>query len=239
MTRPARVSWLESYLEGSRTLSTSLLLSVPLFAIYEAGLILTRGNLRNLADGVLKGLIQQIHPRAILVLNALLLLLFALLADRRERRGRGSAFLHLGPLFVESTVYACLLVPLGRIAHGITLLGASSPPPLDLALLLGVGAGLYEEILFRLLLLPLAYTLLHRFMGVDRFWALVSSVILSSLLFAAYHHVGPLAEPYVASAFAFRFLAGVYLGVIFCWRGFAVAVWTHVLYDEFCILSLS
>jgi membrane protease YdiL (CAAX protease family) len=59
--------------------------------------------------------------------------------------------------------------------------------------------------------------------------------VVSSLLFAGYHHVGPGGEPFESTVFAFRFVAGCILAGLFAARGFAVAVWTHVIYDVICV----
>ena len=227
-------SWLERYLEGSRQLSAALLLCVPLLVVYEAGLLLlARGRVRNLADGVLKAAVYELHPRALLLINGLLLVVFCWFALRR--RSRDGAISYLAPLLIESAFYACFLVPLGKLAERLTLLGLGLGRSDLLSMVLGVGAGLYEEILFRLLLLPVLVVVFHRVLSLDPFWAVVWGIIVSSLGFSAYHHLGASGESYEASVFVFRFFAGVFLGVVFSLRGFAVAAWTHVLYDEFCL----
>ena len=63
------------------------------------------------------------------------------------------------------------------------------------------------------------------------------SVVISSGLFSLFHHVGVYGEPFTISAFTFRFTAGAVLALLFYARGFAVAAWTHSLYDVFLILT--
>ena len=62
------------------------------------------------------------------------------------------------------------------------------------------------------------------------------AIVVSSLAFALYHHLGAYGEPLVASRFAFRALAGTILGVLFATRGLAVVVYMHVFYDLLCDL---
>ena len=61
--------------------------------------------------------------------------------------------------------------------------------------------------------------------------SLVLGVVISSLLFAAAHHVGPYGEPYETYCFFFRFVAGVFFSVLFIYRGFGIAAGSHAAYD--------
>jgi membrane protease YdiL (CAAX protease family) len=54
---------------------------------------------------------------------------------------------------------------------------------------------------------------------------------MSSLAFAAVHHLGPSGETYQGFVFLFRTLAGLYFAVLYQARGFGVAVGTHACYD--------
>ena len=95
-----------------------------------------------------------------------------------------------------------------------------------------LGAGVYEEMLFRLMLLPPLAAIAWR-LGAKRGVRLVAAVILTSLVFSAAHYVGPHGEAYDSFSFAFRFVAGAMFAVLFVSRGFGVAAGTHALYDVF------
>ena len=62
---------------------------------------------------------------------------------------------------------------------------------------------------------------------------LVALVAGSSLLFSAAHHI---VEPFSLTAFVFRTVAGAMFAILFLFRGFAVAAWTHALYDLWVIV---
>ncbi|MCA9638481.1 MAG: CPBP family intramembrane metalloprotease, partial [Myxococcales bacterium] len=62
-------------------------------------------------------------------------------------------------------------------------------------------------------------------------------LVISSLVFSLAHHVGPAAEAFTFDAFVYRTLAGVFFAIVYQLRGFAVAAWTHALYDVY-VLSL-
>lgn len=93
-----------------------------------------------------------------------------------------------------------------------------------------VGAGLYEEVLFRLLLLPLTLAVLASCMT-NRTTRTTVAIVSTSLLFAAAHHVGAHGEPLVAGVFLFRAVAGVFFAVLFLRRGFGIAIGAHAAYD--------
>ena len=56
-------------------------------------------------------------------------------------------------------------------------------------------------------------------------------IVLSSVAFAAVHHLGPTGEAYQGFVFLFRTLAGLYFAVLYQARGFGIAVGTHACYD--------
>ena len=92
------------------------------------------------------------------------------------------------------------------------------------------GAGLYEEVLFRLLLLPAVVWCRSR-LAAGPFAAAVWGVVGSSLLFSLAHYVGPLGDVFDPYSFTFRFLAGVFFAVLFELRGFGIAAGSHAAYD--------
>jgi membrane protease YdiL (CAAX protease family) len=93
-----------------------------------------------------------------------------------------------------------------------------------------VGAGIYEEALFRLLLFTALLRLLDR-LDVPPLLMLTLAALTSSALFAAAHHIGPYGEPFDSSAFVFRLVAGIYFALLYQVRGFGIAAGAHALYD--------
>jgi len=99
-----------------------------------------------------------------------------------------------------------------------------------------VGAGVHEEIVFRLLLLNGLALLGDKVLGLRHWVAVMLAFVLSSLLFSAAHHVGPLGEELRVGVFVFRALAGLVFASLFQFRGFAIAVYTHSLYDVYVLM---
>ncbi len=93
-----------------------------------------------------------------------------------------------------------------------------------------VGAGIYEEVLFRLCLLPACFGL-FRLLQLNTTWAAVLAVISTSLMFAIAHHVGPTGEAFRLFPFTFRLVAGLFFAALFVLRGFGITVGTHAAYD--------
>src|SRR5262249_28665695 len=93
-----------------------------------------------------------------------------------------------------------------------------------------IGAGIYEETLFRLLL----FSGLLWFLKLSEFpWPVTGLVAIlgSALLFAGAHHFGPSGEAYTSHVFVFRTLAGVYFTFLYLFRGLGIAVGAHTGYD--------
>ena len=98
-------------------------------------------------------------------------------------------------------------------------------------LILSIGAGIYEELLFRLMLISLLSFVLVDLLRIPKQYGLAAVIVLSSLAFAMQHQVPIGRETYVPVRFAFRMLAGGFLASVFVLRGFAVAVGCHAFYD--------
>ena len=99
-----------------------------------------------------------------------------------------------------------------------------------------LGAGLYEELVFRLLLTGGLIRLFRR-LNWNEGPAVAGAVAGSSFLFSLFHYVGPTAEAFALGSFTFRFVAGGVLAVLYFARGFGIAAWTHALYDVFLLLA--
>ncbi|MFZ9889561.1 MAG: type II CAAX prenyl endopeptidase Rce1 family protein, partial [Myxococcota bacterium] len=156
-------------------------------------------------------------------------------------RRRGELHPRLFPwVLLESSVYAVLF---GTVVNTLVqwlglgaLLAAGFGP--GNALVMSMGAGLYEEVVFRLLLMGGLYRLLSLRSG-PTWWAGVLSLLVSSFVFSAIHHVGSLGEAFTLSAFIFRFVAGAVLAAIYALRGLGVAVYTHAIYDVIVLVVLA
>jgi len=101
----------------------------------------------------------------------------------------------------------------------------------------GVGAGIYEELVFRLILICALMVLFQDIIGVGHKNAVVLSVLISAALFSAHHHIVfvdrqlMLVDQPGWGKFIFRTMAGVYFAGLFAARGFGITAGTHAFYD--------
>jgi hypothetical protein len=124
-----------------------------------------------------------------------------------------------------------------------SLLLANSTPISDMKsslmanIVTGIGAGIYEELVFRLILICLLMVLFQDVLGFTHKNAIVLSVLLSAAFFSAHHHIalvnGQLDQgsPFSWTEFGFRTIAGIYFAIVFAIRGFGITAGTHAFYD--------
>lgn len=106
-------------------------------------------------------------------------------------------------------------------------------------IVLSLGAGFYEELVFRLILVSAIagfFALIVRALKLseERFSKTLRysvAAVLGALVFSWVHYTGAFGDTFHLGSFTFRFLMGLVLNVIFLWRGFGVAAMTHALYD--------
>ncbi len=227
-----------SYRALSRTPLTSLVFTLPLVLAYEGGvLLLGRGTPRNGADVWLRQALDGLGFGAYFLLPTLTVL--GLLAWHHVEHDRW----HFSPgvllgMAGESLLWALLLVALARVQERLWPLAVAVAGWNDVATrLVGYcGAGLYEEVLFRLLMLPAAAWVLRR-LGRSRDAALAGAILLTSTVFSAAHYVGPLGDVFEPYSFTFRVIAGIFFALVFLGRGFGIAAGTHAFYDMLVGLS--
>lgn len=134
----------------------------------------------------------------------------------------------------ESMLLALGLQLLGRgvdAVHSVQLVAGAGSRIWSSQLILSLGAGIYEELVFRLMLISLLSLLLVDVLRLPKELALAGIIVLSSLAFAMMHYPPLGSDAFVPAQFAFRMLAGGFLASVFVLRGFAIAVGAHAFYD--------
>ena len=235
----------ETYWQLSSTPLTSLLFTLPLVLAYEGGvLLLGRGSPRNGADVWLRHLLDALgfgHYFLLPLLTVAGLLAWQYLAHDRWRVSVRA----LPGMAAECVLWAVILVGIARVQQNVwpmrpeflqweylqCLIDAGAGWQTVLARLIGYcGAGLYEEVLFRLLMLPIAVWAFER-LGCSTIAAGLWAILLSSLLFSAAHYIGPLGDSFAIYSFTFRAVAGLFFAILFLLRGFGITAGTHFFYD--------
>ena len=232
---------------GRGDLATSLLMIFPLFLVYEVGVMFSSSV--NGADFVTRwvlGAVGYDRTRYLVVHLALAaLFVIALIALRRRRRFEPR---EIAPMLIESSIYALTIGSLLVFAvQGILGLSWGLPASMEArlvafelgetgeAVIASVGAGVHEELVFRLGLFAGGAAVLAA-LGVPRTLALIAAGLIAAALFSAAHHIGPLGDPFEIGIFAYRLLAGVVFALLFYYRSLAHAVYTHFLYDLYVLV---
>ena len=135
------------------------------------------------------------------------------------------------PLFVFSQ--AALRIPAAALADGAVTFDSL---PLAGRIAVSVGAGIYEELIFRLALIGVLLVCFEDVLKTGRRFALVASIGLGAIAFMAYHPLRGASGAVLPSRVVFYLVAGVYFGVLFVVRGFGIAVGAHAFYDIFSAL---
>lgn len=215
----------------------SVVFVLPLLIIYQFGLFVLDFEVLNGADFVTRIVYYHWSMKGVVLLNLGFVALFlaAIIRLRHRRQFRLGYFL---PLLIECGLYAMLLgsviVFVLQQASILSLTGPGDWVSIKFSnFIMSLGAGVYEEIVFRLVCIAVLEYLLVDFCNFKRSHGLVGAVVVSSLLFAGAHHIGAYGDPFTVYKFAFRAVAGVLFAVLYKVRSFAVAAYTHALYDVY------
>jgi hypothetical protein len=239
------------YWQATRAPRYSLIFVAPLLLLYELlAFVLTHDaieGVRNGADVLLKSLFVLLGGRyGVAMFGVALLGTGGFLIWRDLKRGgplRGRFFLWMS---VESLIYAALfgsvvslLTTLLLRGPSLLLLQAGGPVRLSLPtqLMVSLGAGIYEELLFRVLLVGMLARAGFVLFGWGSRTAGIVAAVVGALIFSAFHYIGPLGDHLELGSFLFRAIAGLLLSALYLLRGFGIAAWTHALYDVFLAIA--
>lgn len=137
------------------------------------------------------------------------------------------------PLMVLGQLLYSVLVDAHGTGRGALAVGTTAVDALGLGAraTIAVGAGLYEEMVFRLLAIALVHGLVHDVIGFSDKVGRIVAVIASAAAFALYHEAAPGSAGLDAAALAYYFAAGLYFGVVYLLRGLGIVVGAHAAYD--------
>ena len=240
-----------SYLESTSRPLYALLFLLPLVALYELGtLLVNTDQIANTQSRVaaftwLMGLAEWIGMNRSLAWSfpslvvVIILTCWHLSSKYSWRIDLG----RLGWMAIESVVLSLPLFALGALVNSSKSFAASAAAQHTdssgyLAnIVTSIGAGIYEELVFRLILIGLIIVLLEDVLKVRSSIAGIFAIIASAALFAAHHYIGvqngkiATLEEFKMGSFIFRMAAGIYFAIIFRYRGYGVTAGTHSAYN--------
>jgi membrane protease YdiL (CAAX protease family) len=227
------------YWNGTRRPLTCLIFLTPLLAAYEAGVLWLGGRdadaIRNGADYWMRGALESLGLNSPWLLPGMIVVGLLVWHLARQEGWRVSPGV-LGGMLAESLLFAFALVVVGQLEDSVLrhwragVPAALAPERLAPLAIMYVGAGIYEEVLFRLCLLPVCYGL-FRSSGLANGWSAALAIVATSLAFSLAHYVGPAGETFQLFTFWFRTVAGLFFAALFVLRGFGITVGAHAAYD--------
>ena len=242
-----------SYFARSRAPRYSILFALPLLLAYEALAAMLaqpgKGELRNGADALLRTAFTALagpHGSALFMGAVILIGLGLVIRDLRKTGDRPKPLVFVGMLAESTALALCFGVVIGVTTA--KLLGALQPLSITLSanplagmswnsrLMLSLGAGLYEELFFRVILVSGLAAGARIVLGFGQRTAALLAVIVGAFVFSAFHYIGPYGDPLELQSFTFRMLSGLAFSGLYVLRGFGITAWTHALYDSFLLL---
>ncbi len=241
------------YWRAARAPRYSVTFAFPLLVAYELlAFTLSHDSLtgvRNGADVLLKSVFVLVGGRnGLLVFGGLMVGTGVALVWRDRRRSGPMEARVFVLMMMEAVVYALLFglvagLLTGLLLHGLHVAAFVAPMavgPAGLALptqlMISLGAGIYEELLFRVILVgSLAWTA-RRLFGWGPAASGTFATVLGALVFSAFHYIPPYGDRLELGSFTFRAIAGVLFSGLYLLRGLGISAWTHALYDVFLSL---
>lgn len=165
-----------------------------------------------------------------------ILLLVTLLAQHVIAKDSWRPRFRLLPIMLAESLLWSL--PILVLAGVMGFLGSSGEaPPVLPASAVAVGAGLYEEFVFRFVLIAAVHALLVDLCAVKERVGRWLAVGASVFAFASYHGIQTGAGIDVAAA-SFYGLAGLLLSWLFLTRGLGIAAGAHAVYDLLILVAI-
>lgn len=149
----------------------------------------------------------------------------------------------LAGMFGESVIWMIPLIVMIHLTGRLQAPVAGTYPAAERFLqeiLQAFGAGIYEEFIFRLGFVSLVLLIFVDVFGLKKEAFTIIAVIVGEIAFSLYHlplDELPSLSPAVWPSVIFRAVAGIYLGILFVYRGFGVAVGAHAFYNIYALVA--
>ncbi len=237
----------DSYLTLAQRPLHVLLFLLPIIVLYEAGTFLYLTDNR-------RGIVETIRAHSIILgffqdfgvagrfLPAMALVAVLLVWQSIRRDPWRVRPVILAAMLVESIVWTAPLFVFGGLIRRAAAAGGSvdwAAMAWEARLTIALGAGLYEELLFRMIGMAAVHLVMVDLLRMKDATGRWTAVGVTAVAFAFYHEVaGPGPAGVDWSLLALFLGAGVYFGWLYLWRGFGIVVGVHVLYDALVLVAL-
>ena len=234
---------MSQYLTVSKSPLYSFIFTLPLFLLYEVGIFLISSRdidqLRNGADVLMRQVLESFGIYGMYGFGGTFLIgfLIAFLRQKKNLRTSEIESRFLLMMFFESIAWATLLIIM--MIKIPTFLSLSNEDHLIQQVVLAIGAGIYEEFVFRVLLISGLAILFGLIFNWGEFGKTFLSVIISSAIFSIFHFFGSYGDTFSFPLFFVRFFAGIFLAMIYIFRGFGITAYAHSIYDLFVLVYIT
>ncbi|MCF7922174.1 MAG: CPBP family intramembrane metalloprotease [Candidatus Marinimicrobia bacterium] len=235
-----KVSALRQYLNSSKSLHYSLILTLPALAIYEIGVIILFQDsffeLRNSGEVLLRSLFESLGLRHPLVISGILLGLFMMVMIRgyKIEKKPGIHANYIVYMLLESMLWGGFIFISLQFFTQLPLQMVSMEEKLS-NINLAIGAGIFEELIFRMVVISSILIVLERGLAMGSRVSVPLAIFFSAIVFAGFHLF---MEVYSFPIFSQRMFGGILLGSLFYARGYGISVYAHIIYN-FLILAYS
>ena len=225
-----------SYWNVSKNIYYSILFIMPMLFLYEImcwfqyfGLKL---QIRNGADVFIRQLFISFDHYAELAYILTLLIIFLVIVYLNlnvvEKGRLKISFLLF--MFLESFIWCTIFIFLMGVSENIPLsiLERNTIPE---QFYLSIGAGIWEELLFRVGATGLIIYFMKYTLGYNHLFSVFMAIFFSALMFSLFHYIGQLGDIFTFRSFFLRTFAGIMLGALYVFRGFGITAYTHIFYD--------
>ena len=232
-----------SYFLQTRSSFYSFLFTIPLFFIYEVGILfLSKDDIlvvRNGADFLMRSILESFGIFGLYGLGAIFLIGFIItyiyfFNDKSNKSIRAD---YLFIMIFESVCWALVLYFL--LSKFMLVLMNPIGKTITQQVTLAVGAGIYEEFLFRVMLI----SGLTGIIGFVFLWRekvrKAAALIIAAGIFSAFRFVGDYGDFFSMELFLLRFFAGIVLGILYIARGFGITAYAHSIYDLIVLIQIT
>ena len=232
-----------SYLLKSKTSFYSFLFTLPLFFLYEVNILFLSWDdilvVRNGADFLMRNILESFDIYGlyglglVFFLGLLVTYIFFIKEDQKQEVNVNFLFIMLAESILWSVVLYFLL-----FKFMVLLMNPTGKTILQ-QVTLAIGAGIYEEFLFRVLLIAGLSGILGFVFMWDKTFKNIIAVVLSGGIFSAFHFMGEYGDFFSMELFLIRFFAGLILGMLYMYRGFGITAYTHSIYDLIVLIRMT
>jgi len=223
------------YFSYTKSNNISLMFIFPFFLMYEllAYFLFEDSSyvIRNSADIIFRDIFEIITSNTFISYNGFLLfLIFLFIFYSFKKKSLEFSLYYISFMFLEGILFGIILV---FLLNGFNVFNYSNQNYfiIDYSFMFYscLGAGIWEEILFRCLLLSALINIFKRVL--DKYPSLILSIFISSLIFSMFHYIGSLGDVFNIYTFIVRLIGGIYLSIVYLYRGLGISMISHIIYD--------